>query len=260
MKTKRVIRIIAIVFVLAVAGIGFYASNYYRATDEALATFASGEGLSERVTVFRPADMLDAETVAGEDNVGLIFYPGGKVAVEAYAPLMNKLAEEGITCVLLEMPLNLAVLDSDAAEGIEEILPDVERWYVGGHSLGGAMAASYAADHVEEVEGLILLAAYSMKDLIHSGLDVISIYGSEDQVLNRQSYEENRKNLPDDAVEVIIEGGNHAQFGDYGVQEGDGTAMIEGEEQLNQTTEKIAQLIFGESGNKTNESEKAPVN
>ena len=185
--------------------------------------------------------------VAGEDNVGLIFYPGGKVAVEAYAPLMKSLAEEGITCVLLEMPLNLAVLDNDVAERIDEILPDVDRWYVGGHSLGGAMAASYAAEHVEEVEGLILLAAYSTKDLTNSGLDVISIYGSEDQVLNRQSYEENRKNLPDDAVEVIIEGGNHAQFGDYGVQEGDGTATIGGEEQLNQTTEKIAQLIFGKS-------------
>ena len=185
--------------------------------------------------------------VAGEDNVGLIFYPGGKVAVEAYAPLMKSLAEEGITCVLLEMPLNLAVLDNDVAERIDEILPDVDRWYVGGHSLGGAMAASYAAEHVEEVEGLILLAAYSTKDLTNSGLDVISIYGSEDQVLNRQSYEHNRTNLPDNAVEVIIEGGNHAQFGDYGVQEGDGTATIGGEEQLNQTTEKIAQLIFGKS-------------
>ena len=247
MKTKRVIRIIAIVLVLAVTGIGFYASNYSRASDEALAAFASGEGLSERVTVFRPADMVDLESVAGEGSVGLIFYPGGKVAVEAYAPLMKSLAEEGITCVLLEMPLNLAVLDSNAAEGIDEILPDVERWYVGGHSLGGAMAASYAADHSEELEGLVLLAAYSTKDLTNSGLDVISIYGSEDQVLNRQSYEQNRTNLPDNAVEVIIEGGNHAQFGDYGVQEGDGTATIGGEEQLNQTTEKIAQLIFGKS-------------
>lgn len=246
MKTKRVIRIIAIVLVLSVTGIGFYTSKYYRASDEALATFASGEVLSERVTVFRPAETGDEEPVAGE-AVGLIFYPGGKVAVEAYAPLMKSLAEKGIICVLLEMPLNLAVLDSDAAEGIDEILPDVERWYVGGHSLGGAMAASYAADHVESLEGLVLLASYSTKDLTNSGLDVISIFGSEDQVLNCQSYEENRTNLPDDAVEVIIEGGNHAQFGDYGVQEGDGTATIGGEEQLNQTTEKIAQLIFGKS-------------
>ena len=239
--------ILTLLIVLAMGGIYFYTNDYYRASDEALATFASGEGLSEGVTVFRPADMLDAETVAGEGSVGLIFYPGGKVAVEAYAPLMNKLAEEGITCVLLEMPLNLAVLDSNAAEGIDEILPNVERWYVGGHSLGGAMAASYAAEHVEEVEGLILLAAYSTKDLTNSGLDVISIYGSEDQVLNRQSYEQNRTNLPDNAVEVIIEGGNHAQFGDYGVQEGDGTATIGGEEQLNQTKEKIAHFIFGKS-------------
>lgn len=238
--------ILTLLIVLAMSGIYLYTSNYYRATDEALATFASGEGVTERVTVFRPVETGDEEPVAGE-AVGLIFYPGGKVAVEAYAPLMKSLAEEGITCVLLEMPLNLAVLDSDAAEGIDEILPDVERWYVGGHSLGGAMAASYAAEHVEAVEGLILLAAYSTKDLTNSGLDVISIYGSEDQVLNRQSYEENRKNLPGDTVEVIIEGGNHAQFGDYGVQEGDGTATIGGEEQLNQTTEKIAQLIFGKS-------------
>ena len=246
MKKRRIIISICILTALLFGAVGIYINDFYRAGDAALATFASGEVLSERVTVFRPAETGDEEPVAGE-AVGLIFYPGGKVAVEAYAPLMKSLAEKGIICVLLEMPLNLAVLDSDAAEGIDEILPDVERWYVGGHSLGGAMAASYAADHVESLEGLVLLASYSTKDLTNSGLDVISIYGSEDQVLNCQSYEENRTNLPDNAVEVIIEGGNHAQFGDYGVQEGDGTATIGGEEQLNQTTEKIAQLIFGKS-------------
>ena len=237
-KNKKKAFLAAAVLFALVIGCGLYVGDYYRAEDTAFLVpeSVSVEQRDDRM-VFAPKEAF----------AGLIFYPGGKVAVEAYAPLMKSLAEEGITCVLLEMPLNLAVLDSNAAEGIDEILPNVERWYVGGHSLGGAMAASYAAEHVEEVEGLILLAAYSTKDLTNSGLDVISIYGSEDQVLNRQSYEQNRTNLPDNAVEVIIEGGNHAQFGDYGVQEGDGTATIGGEEQLNQTKEKIAHFIFGKS-------------
>lgn len=238
MKTKRAIQIIAVILVLAVVGIGFYANDYYRATNEALAAFAEGEGLTKSVTVFR-----QAEPVAGEDRAGLIFYPGGKVAVEAYAPLMKSLAEEGITCVLMEMPLNLAVLDSKAAEGIAELVPEVDRWYIGGHSLGGAMAASYAADHGEELEGLVLLASYSTEDLINSGLDVVSIYGSEDQVLNRKSYEDNRRNLPEDTVEVIIEGGNHGQFGDYGIQEGDGVAAISPEDQLEQTVRAIVDIV-----------------
>jgi len=238
MKKKRIIISICILTALLFGAAGIYINDFYRAEDAALAAFASGEVLSDRVTVFRPA-----EPVAAEEAVGLMFYPGGKVEASAYAPLLRGLAEQGITCVLLEMPANLAVLDKNAAEGIAEQIPEVDRWYIGGHSLGGAMAASFVAEHAEEFEGLILLAAYSTEDLTNSDVAVLSIYGSEDGVLNRNAYEENRNNLPEGMTEVVIDGGNHAQFGEYGSQEGDGEATISGDEQREVTVDTIIKFI-----------------
>ena len=178
-----------------------------------------------------------------EPEAGLIFYPGGKVEFTAYAPLLRSLAEEGILCILIKMPCNLAVLDVDAAEGIQERFPEIEDWYIGGHSLGGAMAAGYVAEHVDEYNGLILLAAYSTKDISKSGLQVLSVYGSEDGVLDIEKYNGSRTNLPVDMEEHIIEGGCHAQFGSYGKQEGDGEPGISSEEQRKVTAQYIAELM-----------------
>ena len=237
MKKKRIVISICILTALLFGAAGIYINDFYRAGDGALAAFASGEALSDGVTVFRPA-----EPVATEEAVGLMFYPGGKVEASAYAPLLRGLAEEGITCVLLEMPANLAVLDKNAAEGIAEQIPEVDRWYIGGHSLGGSMAASYAAEHSEELEGLVLLAAYSTVDLKESGLEILSLYGSEDGVLNMEKYEKYRDNLSK-AIESEINGGNHAGFGMYGAQEGDGTATITNEEQITETAAWIVTLM-----------------
>ena len=187
---------------------------------------------SKDMTVFAPES----------PQAGFIFYPGGKVEYTAYAPLMLELAERDILCVLLEMPLNLAVLDLAAAEGIPEQYPEIDTWYIGGHSLGGSMAASYAAEHSEEYAGLVLLASYSTAEL--GDIDVISLYGSEDGVLNREKYREYRGNLPDDTVETVIEGGNHAGFGSYGFQKGDGESQISGEEQVDMTKEALAKFIL----------------
>ena len=151
-----------------------------------------------------------------DPTAGLIFYPGGKVENTAYAPLLHDLAEDGILCVLVKMPCNLAVLDMNAADSIPERFSEVTDWYIGGHSLGGAMAASYAAKHTDELDGLVLLAAYSTADLTDSGLRVYAAYGSEDGVLNREKYEADRINLPQDTTETVIDGGCHAGFGSYG--------------------------------------------
>lgn len=105
------------------------------------------------------------------------------------------------------------------------------------------MAASYVSKHTEDFEGLVLLAAYSTEDLSDSGLKVLSVYGSEDGVLNREKYEEYRSNLPKDTVEYVMEGGNHAEFGSYGEQEGDGQARISQGEQIAITVEKIKSEI-----------------
>jgi dienelactone hydrolase len=161
------------------------------------------------------------------DTVGLVLYPGARVAPESYLPVLSALvAERDVVVVVPEMPLNLAVLDVDAADDAVEASPDVERWYVGGHSLGGAMACEYAADTDERVEGLVLFASYCASDLSESELRTLSVLGSADGVIDEEREREARTNLPPDAAIVEIEGMNHAQFGDYGPQRGDGEPRI----------------------------------
>ena len=232
---------ITLIIILALAaGCVFYISDYYRALPEALAVVTEP---AEGITV---TEVKNDHIVFAPENAmaGLIFYPGGKVQYEAYAPLMEALAEEGILCVLLHMPANLAVLDMNAAEGITAEYPDIEKWYIGGHSLGGSMAASYAAKNTEELEGVILLASYSTAALQNSGLEVVSIYGSNDGVLNLEKYDKYRENLPEDFKEEVIEGGNHAYFGKYGFQEGDGEATITNEIQIETTVNIVATEIL----------------
>ena len=245
--------------IISAAVCGIYVSDYYRAGEDAaaVAADAAAEGYTcqhnKETVVFIPSDDAAARL---EEPAGLVFYPGGKVEYTAYAPLMEQLAERGVLCVLVKMPANLAVLDMSAAEIHLDEFPDIERWYIGGHSLGGSMAASYAAEHAEDFEGLLLLASYSTADLTESGLDVLSIYGSEDGVLNLSKYDEYCRNLPigkpGDAdgtaggtTEIIIEGGNHAGFGDYGPQEGDGEAALSGEEQQKMTVEAVMEILQG---------------
>ena len=222
--------------IIAIA-VAAYAGDYYRADAAAVEAMAGSDTVtvtqSEKLTVFTP------ETA----EAGFIFYPGGKVEHTAYAPLLLELAEENILCVLVKMPLNLAVLDMDAAEGIPERFPDIAHWYIGGHSLGGSMAASYAADNAEDFAGLVLLASYSTADLTETELEVLSLYGSEDQVLNMEKYQQYLSNLPENTCEWIIDGGNHAQFGSYGPQEGDGEASVTYQAQLAFTVQLLLDLI-----------------
>ena len=231
--------ILAVTIILT-AVCALYLGDYYPVDAEAMEAFVPAapvisEAWKDGTVITRPE---------GRDPVaGLIFYPGGKVEHTAYTPLMEALASEGILCVLVEMPFRLAVLDVNAADGIPEAFPEVEHWYLGGHSLGGSMAASYLASHTEDFDGLILLGSYSTADLSGSGLSVLSVYGSEDGVLNREKYAEYKPNLPEGFTETVIAGGNHAYFGAYGEQEGDGTATITPAEQLEQTVEAILTLL-----------------
>lgn len=163
----------------------------------------------------------------------LVFYPGGKVEYTAYLPLLRRLSEDGTDCFLVRMPFDLAVFGKDRAGDITEQY-EYRRWLLGGHSLGGAMAADYAADH--PADGLILLAAYPTKKL---KVPTLQIYGSRDRVLNMERLEESRADLPEDAELSVLPGGNHAQFGDYGVQKGDGAATISRQEQQALTVELI---------------------
>ena len=238
-KKTRIVTILILSFVMLFGAIfGFYVSDYYRADDIALdATFSDST-----VTVIQKNNDCVVFTPE-EPERGLVFYPGGKVEYTAYAPLMKALAAEGFFCVLVKMPFNLAVLDINAAEGIQEQYPDIESWYIGGHSLGGSMAAAYLADHAEEYDGLILLGSYAATDLSDAEIDVLSVYGSEDQVLDRENYGEYRRNLPEDFRELVIDGGCHAGFGMYGPQDGDGVPAITAQEQIEITADAITEMV-----------------
>lgn len=220
------------VFVGIILACGIYLGDYYHADMNAInsylqstPTYKSEDG----IIVFEPE----------EATKGFIFYPGGKVEYTAYLPLMQACAERGIVCVLVEMPFNLAVFDVNAADGIREKYPQVTDWYIGGHSLGGSMAASYVAEYANVYKGVVLLGSYSTVDLSETDLRVISIYGSEDKVLNRENYEINKENLPSDFTEYVIDGGCHAYFGMYGAQEGDGEPTLTVEEQIEKTADSI---------------------
>ncbi len=240
-KRKRKICIITTSIILALAIIvgacAIYLGDYYRADNEAIGAF-----LPQGTTWKEESDGTIVIEPEGATK-GFIFYPGGKVEYTAYIPLMQACAEQGILCVLVEMPFNLAVLDVNAADGIQEKYPQIEDWYIGGHSLGGSMAASYLADNAEDYEGLILLGSYATADLSDTDLAVLSIYGSEDQVMNRAKYDENKSNLPSDFTEIVIDGGCHAYFGMYGTQDGDGTPTISHEEQIRLTIENIVKVM-----------------
>ena len=225
-RIKTIIISILSVIVLLAGAFFIYVSDYYKADDFVLQTMKSAEIKTEgNLTILSP-------TVPSEK--GIIFYPGAKVEETAYLPLLEKLRQNGITCVLVKMPFRLAFFNSDAADDIFQKLPEIKQWYIAGHSLGGAMASNYASKHQDKLNGLILLSAYIYGDIPIE--KTVTIYGSEDTVLNKSKidYTENV---------FVIEGGNHAQFGNYGKQKGDGNAAITTDEQQEKAAETILSFI-----------------
>lgn len=246
-KKRGLLRTIlwTVLILTAVTAMAFllYVGRYYDTAPEAMDYYLNSPGRVQLHESNRGI-FLDGP---GQERA-LVFYPGGKVEYTAYLPLLYKLAEgkEGIDCFLVRMPFHLAIFGKNAADKIVKEYAYSE-WYIGGHSLGGAVASMYAADH-EELSGLILLAAYPTGP-VH--VPVIEIYGSADGVLRQKKREEADAYLPDGARVEVLEGGNHAQFGNYGIQKGDGEAAITAEEQQDMTVRLIREWIG--NGNGTND-------
>jgi len=181
---------------------------------------------------WRPAD--------GMHETGLVLYPGAKVPPAAYGPAAQAIAAQGYLVVIMPMPLNLAVLDINAADRALAAHPEVTRWAIGGHSLGGAMAAQYSASHPGRLTGLALWAAYPGTDLSSAPLSAVTVYGTLDAGADRMAGSEARANLPGDATFVAIEGGNHEQMGWYTGQPNDPPATID---RANQQDQVVAATV-----------------
>lgn len=220
------IGILALILALCAGAFFWYASDYYRAEDVALEVMAQDSEISVQ-------DNLTILSSSVPSDTAIIFYPGAKVEAAAYLPLLDKIRQTGVTCILVDMPFHMAIFDSNAAQDVIEDFPEYSHWYIAGHSMGGAMASQFAASHPDEVDGLILLGAYIYGD--YSPQDTLTIYGSLNQsVEDKLDYTENV---------VEIQGGNHAQFGNYGPQKGDLPATISAEEQQNQTVDAIRTFL-----------------
>ncbi len=231
MRKRRLWLIPIIILVLLAVAFLIYTSTYSHADDIALSALSSDDTVSVSQTDY--GYFFDGPS----DSDALIFYPGGKVDEKAYAPLLRLLAAEGMDACLVKMPFHLAVFGTGrAADVIKQY--DYENLYIGGHSLGGVMAADYASKHGNDIDGLILLASYPTKQL-YKNLIEISIYGSQDGVVDIDKIKEAEKYAPDVYSENVIEGGNHAGFGSYGEQKGDGAALITQEEQQRETVRII---------------------
>ena len=235
----RIITSIVLAVVAGLAVVGFlWLTDLVDPMPEAQAAMPS----DERVSV--STEPWLAFTPAEPSETGFIFYPGGRVEPEAYAPPLRAIAEDGYTTVVPSMPFGLAVLAPDTADDIIEAYPQVERWVIGGHSLGGAMAAQYAEGH-EIIDGLVLWAAYPSDgvDLSAAAIEATSIYATEDGLTSLDEIEASRAQLPPDTAFVEIAGGNHAGFGWYGEQDGDGVATVGREEQQAQAVAATVDLL-----------------
>ena len=176
------------------------------------------------------------------DDTAIIFYSGSKVDPIAYSPLCNNIAHMGIDVYIMKMPLYFPLLNINAADKVAS-LNKHQNLYLMGHSLGGSTAALYLSKtNYTSYKGIIFLASYPNKKL-NDSYKCLSIYGTNDLVLNKEEYNKNISNFPTNYKEVIIEDGNHSNFGDYGHQRNDGVASISKEEQINITKQEIMDFI-----------------
>ena len=250
MSISRRVRIIVFVFALACVIALAGALVWLGATAGELMPRARLAMQSDsQVTVSR-GDWIEFAPVGGNPSRGFIFYPGGRVQPEAYAPMARAIAEAGYLAVITPMPLNLAILNIDAAGAVIEARPDIKGWVIGGHSLGGSVAVRYAHGDPDNISGLAIMAAYPEAefDLSRRELAVATIYAEFDGLATVAEVEASFALLPADADKVLTAGGNHAQFGWYGEQSGDMPATISHEAQHEQVVAAVLRLLDASGG------------
>ncbi|WP_026126499.1 alpha/beta hydrolase [Nocardiopsis xinjiangensis] len=233
---------LAVLLVLGIGAFALWVSRPYEARPGSL------ERAGETADVTVDDEGVVLEPPEGEVERAVVFYPGARVEPEAYAATWAPVvAETGVGVVIVRMPLNLAVLAPGRAEEMTDRL-EADEWYVGGHSMGGAMAADVAGGEDLSTEGLILWGSYAVAgaDLAErEDQRVLSVSASEDLLVDPEQVRERSGDLPENAVTVEIDGMNHAQFGDYGPQAADGTPQIQNAEAWARLAEETAGFLDG---------------
>jgi hypothetical protein len=239
-RTGKIILAILIIIFVALVGFVVWAETPLGPMPEVNKTLKSDSTvnvITGKWLVFSPA--------ISSNNTGLIIYPGGRVNYKSYAPVAQALAAKGYLTVIAPMPLNLAVFGINEADSIIKSYPNIKSWAIGGHSLGGTMAAQFAYNNLSLVKGLVLWAAYPAagNDFSNTNLAIVTIYGTNDGLVGLSQIDDSMKIFPKDTLRVEISGGNHAQFGWYGNQPGDNEAAISRELQQEAVVNATIQLL-----------------
>ena len=224
-----------------------YVSQYSHANTADIEAFSSIAVADDLIETYIEGGNIVIKPKDAIPTTAIIFYPGGKVEHTSYVPLMKKCAESGILCIIAKMPFNLAFFSTNASNNVREKHPEVTSWYLCGHSLGGTAASMHIKKHASEFDGLILLGSYASSDLSDTDLNVLTIRGTNDEIVTKDDVEKHLSNLPKGYQEATIEGGCHAYFGMYGTQKGDGTPSISNTDQIIQAAYLITSFIEANS-------------
>jgi len=238
-KKRLILLILLAAVVVAVAGFSYYVSDYYHADSRAIDALYTTNGY----TVINNSDSITFTPTNNKSTTGIIFYPGAKVQPEAYSVMASKLAQNGYTTIIVKMPFNLAIFGVDKADDVINHHSDINTWVIGGHSLGGVFASDYALKHQNKIKGVIYLASYPNNNASNATFKALSIRGSLDGLATQDQIDKNLDKFPKNTTFITISGGNHYNFGDYGVQSGDNNSTITREEQQNQTVNYIIEFI-----------------
>jgi Alpha/beta hydrolase family len=238
-KKRLILLIVLAVLIAGIAYFAYYVSDYSHADSTALAALSS----TGSYNVVDTSNSITFTPTANKSSVGVIFYPGAKVQPEAYSVIASKLAMNGYTTIIVKMPFNLAIFGTNKADDVISQHPEISTWVIGGHSLGGVFASDYAVNHQEKIKGVIYLAAYPNTNASNATFKALSIRGSLDGLATSTQISDNLNKFPANTTFITIPGGNHANFGNYGLQEGDNNSTITKQEQQNLTVNYILDFL-----------------
>lgn len=238
-KKKIIIITILIIIFIGVGAFTYYVSDYYHADNRAMVALNSTDTYIVQNTV----DFITFTPNSNQSTTGVIIYPGAKVQAESYSVIASQLANNGYITIIVKMPFNLAFFGTNKADDVIKNYQEISSWVIGGHSLGGVFASDYAVNNQDKINGVIYLAAYPSSNASNATFKALSIRGSLDGFTLSEDISTNLGKFPVNTTFITIEGGNHYNYGDYGIQAGDNNSTITREEQQNQTIKAILQFL-----------------